>query len=309
MIKTCIECGTTFETEGSSHPQRKYCSVKCREERARRTKLDRLRKIPIPADGMRTCPECGKRFPFSGIRQYCSNECTYSAEKKFAVQRNRKKRLAVLEARKVTCSCCGKEFTPYRLRDGNHKMYCSKECRYKAFKVQKRSSYVRKPPPEPRACSECGKVFTPIYNKPQAETCSPYCSQQRQIRLRKEANASKERAMGRRSAEAKRARRLNRYSGNWGVAMERDKHTCQVCGCNLETNIRPTVHHWDGQGESRQAIRENANNVLENLISVCSVCHAKMHKISLAKKDGQYYVYGSIFKDLGISGPLPILTE
>jgi 5-methylcytosine-specific restriction endonuclease McrA len=48
---------------------------------------------------------------------------------------------------------------------------------------------------------------------------------------------------------------------------ERDNHICQVCGMDLVGKRQP-VHHID-------AVK--SNNHPDNLILVCTPCHAKIH--------------------------------
>lgn len=68
------------------------------------------------------CKWCGKPFPKSGNRVYCSDLC-YKA-KNYAAHRER----LGLKAGSIEpqiCPKCGKEFTPSR----RGKTYCSRECR------------------------------------------------------------------------------------------------------------------------------------------------------------------------------------
>jgi len=67
-----------------------------------------------------------------------------------------------------------------------------------------------------------------------------------------------------------------RYSG-WSKHLkeqvrERDKYACQVCGKSSLTANTGKIHHIDG---------DKHNSVLENLLLVCTQCHALIH----CKKD------------------------
>ena len=87
-------------------------------------------------------------------------------------------------------------------------------------------------------------------------------------------------------------------------AVDRDFYQCKKCG-NKDVE-KLVVHHIDG---SRKKGHKNINNNLENLITLCKPCHAKMHdqskseydfdKLKLLLKTGLFY--GDIGKGLGIS--------
>lgn len=73
-----------------------------------------------------------------------------------------------------------------------------------------------------------------------------------------------------------------RFSGNRLKVLKRDNWTCQICGKNfIEHNIRFVVHHKDGKGFHKYG--KNANNSMNNLISLCNGCHIRMHK-TITKK-------------------------
>lgn len=60
--------------------------------------------------------------------------------------------------------------------------------------------------------------------------------------------------------------------------LERDGYTCQKCGMNEEEHFDKwecslIVHHKDGNGRDK----ENPNNTLENLKTLCKKCHGKEH--------------------------------
>jgi 5-methylcytosine-specific restriction endonuclease McrA len=59
------------------------------------------------------------------------------------------------------------------------------------------------------------------------------------------------------------------FSGLREEVLERDHHTCTVCG--KPGNI---VHHEDGEGRGS----ENPNNSLDNLFTMCRSCHCIKHK-------------------------------
>lgn len=71
---------------------------------------------------MVNCKWCGKPFPKSGQRIYCSDLC-YKA-KNYAAYRERQGIKTVIIGPQI-CPKCGKEFTPVR----RGQIYCSRECR------------------------------------------------------------------------------------------------------------------------------------------------------------------------------------
>ena len=74
---------------------------------------------------------------------------------------------------------------------------------------------------------------------------------------------------------------MRKYSYNYKFnkpwlfkALERDKNCCQ--SCKSTKNI--IVHHID---ESRKNGHKYMNNNLDNLKTLCKVCHAEAHRITL----------------------------
>lgn len=77
---------------------------------------------------------------------------------------------------------------------------------------------------------------------------------------------------------AKENRGKYKYSGNFLKALERDCYTCQQCG----TKERLHVHHLDGKGSTLPS--NQRNDKLDNLITVCIVCHPKIHTSLVVKE-------------------------
>jgi 5-methylcytosine-specific restriction endonuclease McrA len=80
--------------------------------------------------------------------------------------------------------------------------------------------------------------------------------------------------------QRKRDRDKSRFSGNRLVVLERDNYECQMCGMQQEQHIvlfgsSLLIHHKDGNGRDR----ENPNNNINNLITLCFRCHQTAHKI------------------------------
>jgi len=64
-----------------------------------------------------------------------------------------------------------------------------------------------------------------------------------------------------------------KYGGNRKKALERDNFSCRSCGKN-ENEVSLEIHHIDGNG-SRKPVRLR-NNKLDNLITLCAVCHRRV---------------------------------
>ena len=62
----------------------------------------------------------------------------------------------------------------------------------------------------------------------------------------------------------------NRFGGMRAKVIERDKHSCQICGYYHKIRI----HHID---------ENNKNNSLDNLIVLCIICHAVIERINKNK--------------------------
>jgi len=109
-------------------------------------------------------------------------------------------------------------------------------------------------------CEHCGKRFDRARsNINKRQFCSVEC-----FRL----TAKKEGKEKRRRGQAWEKMRL--------LALKRDNYTCQECG---KKDGRIQVHHMDGSS----AFGEDANNKLENLVTLCSRCHRQCHALNPRK--------------------------
>jgi hypothetical protein len=69
------------------------------------------------------------------------------------------------------------------------------------------------------------------------------------------------------------------FGGNKQKALKRDNFKCQECGMTQEEHIKLfifqlIVHHIDGAGRRS----EKPNNKIDNLITLCVRCHARVHR-------------------------------
>jgi len=62
------------------------------------------------------------------------------------------------------------------------------------------------------------------------------------------------------------------YGGNRDKVLERDGYKCTVCGATKSL----AIHHIDQNGWFKP--REEKNNDIDNLITLCFKCHAKLHR-------------------------------
>lgn len=154
-------------------------------------------------------------------------------------------------------------------------------------------------------CKYCGKTF----KKPRRDSifCSPNCrskeyaknnSEKIKIRRAKHYQEHKERERelckrwyyNNRESEIEKNRQYrkenkelfdwyhnkDRFNGMRNFILERDNHSCLVCGDN-GSNSKLTVHHIDGKSYASGFKPNEANNSVDNLITLCNSCHHKLH--------------------------------
>ncbi len=178
------------------------------------------------------------------------------------------------------CKNCGNEFSGKR----SDAVFCSEKCqkqeaskRRRIVRAIKRQEFLK-----PRPCKECGKEFVPALRSLKTQVfCSEECRMIDYYRKRQERGRAEERRKYYSNNKEKLIeynriyRRKTAYDGNGIKAMERDGFKCRSCGSTEDLHI----HHIDGSGQS-----DNPNNVLDNLITLCSSCHARAHAAELSQK-------------------------
>jgi len=65
------------------------------------------------------------------------------------------------------------------------------------------------------------------------------------------------------------------FGGHRGEVLLRDSYKCRICNSTERLNI----HHIDGKGYGLK----NPNNSVENLITLCHLCHRSIHSFSKIK--------------------------
>ena len=83
-------------------------------------------------------------------------------------------------------------------------------------------------------------------------------------------NHEKSLAIGRKS------KNKARFSGLRILVLERDNYQCVICQNEKSQSI--VVHHKD---ETENRKRMNANNIMDNLITLCRSCHRSVHNNKL----------------------------
>lgn len=202
----------------------------------------------------------------------CSDKCRKGVAAK-AKRDSRKPTLPV----PTDCKICGKTFTP-KQNVGKRQKYCSNDC-YMTVQSEK-SRILWAAQKEPRNCEKCGDLFVPVKYGSGKQI---YCSKKCQI------SASSKRNGGR-------FRRPYSIKHEFEVVrpavLARDK-VCVLCG----SDDRLQVHHWDNSGR-----RDDCDNSLDNLAVLCGSCHTAIHKVTLAKKNGEWYLEGRIFEVVKLEG-------
>jgi 5-methylcytosine-specific restriction endonuclease McrA len=250
MRGNCEQCGKEFDCYPSQ--AKRFCSRACHSAS---TWLDRA------------CPVCGKAFRCrqSEPAECCSRKCARNLK----AQRE-------TEYLMFACDNCGKEVqrrkVAYEQAEKNH--FCDRKCFGEWLS--------RQPPPNPKnrvecTCRQCGKAFDIV---PSAITygygrfCSHHCRGKWQF-IHNPMPVPK----ARRGSDNYNWRGgVGKYRGpNWKEqrrqARKRDNYTCRRCGVvEAELGRELDVHHIRPFREFGKARYLEAND-LDNLITLCHLCH------------------------------------
>lgn len=200
------------------------------------------------------CPHCGQEFSYypsqykNGVKKFCSRECQKAASRIV-----------------TTCPECGKEFWYHTCWP---RKYCSNKCSAANNAIANLGKYAGEPPVNV-VCDNCGKPFQKRANQYKSTT-HHFCSQ---------------RCFGAWLSENNNGERHPNYKGgydpyygpNWRIqrrkARKRDNYICQRCGKTEEELGRQLdVHHKTPFREYGIERYREANH-LDNLLSLCNVCH------------------------------------
>jgi len=72
------------------------------------------------------------------------------------------------------------------------------------------------------------------------------------------------------------------FGGKKEDVLKRDNYTCQGCGLKKSDGKKLLVHHKDGKGYGTR--KENKNNKMDNLITLCKECHMIIHNPQALRK-------------------------
>jgi len=292
LIKICELCGKKFEVL-PSEDYRKFCSHKCADTYNAKKRRENQKQ--------HVCKQCGKVFwtPHSQKGSFCSKKC------QILNQKNGEIRL---------CLICGKSFYAYKK---SKQKTCSKECGRKLVQKitigQIRSEHVEV------TCEYCGKIIDkyPSFIKGQKHF---FCDNKCHYAWRHKNNISYKEGYEltgiqkkQISQTIKRKIRNGEYDlenlkmfergenhpcwkggisfyysedSTWQLArrqaLKRDKYICQICG---NKDIPLDVHH-------KIPFRVCKSHDLDNLLSVCRSCHAKLDNplYKFRKERGDKYV-------------------
>lgn len=181
-----------------------------------------MSKVHRPRLYVYVCQYCGKEYhPKEKDRnKYCSRECYFADKERKAAER----KVNTTRIRPI-CVVCGKEF------DGRpDRKYCSDECVKLHNNIQSFNASKNKHDKmiKPRACKECGVIFTPEYGVKSKEYCSKECA----IKY----------------AHAKSKKRLSRCKViEQGITLnklyKKDNGICHICGKPCDYNHCITGEH------------------------------------------------------------------
>lgn len=215
-----------------------------------------------------SCSQCGGKIELSSSRfersdkHFCDAGCygNYISEN-YTGEDSPKWNQVVLE-----CDFCGSEYHEYPDRE-ERSSFCSYSCRGKYYQGERHAQYES----ITVECSNCGQT---LHRQPHRIERSDhqYCDVKCHMEHKDISGEHNPNWMG---------GGVNYYGKNWqemrSKALDRDNHTCQVCGVHESDCSRSlSVHHIfpkrrfiDDSGD----YDHESGNALINLISLCRSCH------------------------------------
>lgn len=232
----------------------------------------------------RNCPVCGVTYKASAARlkhgrqTTCSRQCSYRLR---AFHKTKEKI-------KLQCPVCLSHFERLEsMNKDSQSCYCSPSCAYKGrslgiTKMPKRGKgtyniKISQKKPVELHCIECNNLFVTIPAKAiRSKFCSKSCCNKHQKKtMLGELNPS---WIDGRSYD-KRCHRGQDWAEQRQKAYRRDNYTCQHCGvkCVGRNSLTKNNAHRLIQCHHVTHWRESHDNSLENLVTLCVSCHAKVH--------------------------------
>jgi hypothetical protein len=247
----CEWCAKEFEGEH----KKKYCSVKCRDERRRRLVLGRK---PAPKKPECTCRNCGKAYipKVSDRKTYCSRTCYFE-------DKRAKPKLVMNPLLLSNCIQCGKQIVSVR----RIRSICSEECHKKQESVRAHEKAKSKKDVSERPCKGCGTPFTPVYGVKRRMFCTPACALK---------HHRKDRRIKYGKTHRHRARKYGvRYElVNRTAVFERDGWRCQICGKDTPKNKRGSRYPNAPELDHRIPLSRGGTHTYDNVQCACRSCNS-----------------------------------
>jgi len=230
----------------------------------------------------RVCPICGKTFFIERSRAKhgrgitCSKEC-----------QNKWVSLKLKRGNVLKCPVCGKEFycNPSRIRNAKYTPVCSRECLYKGRSLgiiqrEVKNRYRSSPKTKvTKKCPICGRPFETVpsrLNNGRGKYCSRSCFE---IAHKKQMAGNKNPSWIDGRSYDKKCYRGPDWEEIKKKVYERDNYTCQICGirCIGRRDLSDENSYKLIQCHHIKEYNSEKDNELDNLITVCVACHAKIH--------------------------------
>lgn len=176
------------------------------------------------------------------------------------------------------CPVCGKEFYK-KVYKKCQAIYCSQGCAYKGRSLGLTKRHITKPyncyRKQPIVCPICQDEF--IARKYKQKYCSRHCFE----------IAHKNNMLGAKNPAYKNGSSYNKRSwrgDDWDTIRQgvykRDDFKCRDCGtdCISRRDLTKANSHKLIQCHHIQDYKSKADNALQNLITLCVICHMKRHE-------------------------------
>ena len=232
-MKKCNYCHTVIKQRKFANKNQKYCSLKCRS----RVYYNIYYKH-YQWKKNRKCKICGNNFiPQTFNQLYCKNPCNarkywkMNNKKKFNKWQREHYRKTKIDLVEKKCLLCRSEFLP-KVRN---QKFCFDKCRNKHNEIIKKKDGRK-------------KIYAERYR------------QLHKDEIKEKDNYYREKISFGIDKQSK--------STNRKLTLERDNHTCQMCGSKKLI----VVHH------------KKYPATIKDLITLCRSCHAYIHKRPLALK-------------------------
>jgi len=258
-IKNCIICNKQFSYRKYASQEQQNpklcCSKRCSYQLiSQKTKgISRPRSKDKDKWVIHTCKNCGKKFRdyASNKRKFCSWECKSFGKKTYTKK----------------CVICKKEFSYQKYPSHEKfkpKLCCSKKCSYELSSIKLSSRFIPNQYNEKNEskwkiykCKQCEKSFEALKSR-KPKFCSVKCKGEWQ----------KENLKGKNNPNWKPTNLKNPYTHihhQIRKQLVKERKKCENC----ESKIHLQVHHKD---------RDRRNNTPNNLLLLCKICHANLHK-------------------------------